>query len=115
MADAVERPPCKVYKVKDGGTHWVCARTPAHAFDMLADSIDMTVEEYMREQGPEATELDPMDRVKIWMEFSTEKIAEAVYGPIIDGVDPVFQVDQVVNVGDLMKRGKYEIICSSEF
>lgn len=72
----------KVYEVEDGVTSWVCARHPADAIDMLAESIGVSREEYLRDQEPEDREMAAHETIRIRVDY----LSDAARDEMIEGL-----------------------------
>lgn len=58
-------PRLHVFKVEDGGTHWVAEAHPGKVSQVMADSHQISRAEYAREYEPKICRMEPHETVEI--------------------------------------------------
>lgn len=56
---------CKVFRIDDGGCHYVAARSIPEVYRLMAKSLDMTEAQYVEECEPEINELGQYEEIRI--------------------------------------------------
>jgi len=63
----------KVYRIEDEEEHWVAAKHPGRAVEVLAESFGYESRaDYLVEHEPETTEVPPHESVRVRLDFTPE-------------------------------------------
>lgn len=80
MTPEPELSPLHVFEIEDGEVHWVAAAHPGEVSQIMADSHEISREEYVREFEPTTRRMEPHETIEIQLDVKTDSIT--IDGPL---------------------------------
>lgn len=98
--------PIHMFKVDDGETHWVVAKHPAHAVDLICNSHGIDRKEYLDAGDPTIEQCDPQRVILVHLDV-------AVNAPSWLPESSSIRVEARTTAQGWIEKGEYGIAVSS--